>query len=146
MKKLVVLLLLFLVGCSNSSGDVICEIQYEEKHKIDRSVMISYTDNLISTVQSVDKIYFDDVFDEETFKKLEKELDSKLVEAKHLTYELINQGEYVEVRSTIVDIENAHANELSFIGLEINDKEMPLGLKETIALNEAAGYVCTTEK
>ena len=146
MKKLSVLLLVFLVGCSNSVGQVVCEIEYADKQKIERSLLISYRDNTITKVEAVDKIYFDDIFTAEAFEKLSEEIESKLGEAKRLQYELVKQSDHVEMTAKLSDIENAYANELSFIGLEINDKEMPLGLKETLELNEVAGYVCKTEQ
>lgn len=146
MKKLVVLLLVFLVGCSTSTNQVICEIEYSDTQKIERSLLISHKDNTITKVEAVDKIYFDDIFTPEAFEKLETEIASKLGDAKHLEYELIKQSDHVELTAKLVNIENAYANELSFIGIEINDKEMPLGLKETLELNKQAGYTCSTEE
>ena len=142
MKKLIILFLLVLVGCSNTNETVTCSIQYDESQKIERQIVLSHEENKIVKIETVDKIYFDEVFTKDDFSVLKEEIELKLADAKHLTYEILENGDHVEITSTLKNIEEAFANELTFIGIEINDKDLPLGLKETIKLNEEAGYVC----
>ena len=146
MKKLGVLLIILLTGCTTST-QAECKITYEEPQKIERSILMDYQENTIKTVESVDRIYYDDIFTKDRLELLEEELEEKLKDAKHLKYELVKESnEYVEIISKLSDVEQAHANELSFVGVEISDKDMPLGLKETLKLNEDAGYTCTTNQ
>ena len=147
MKKIIMLfLLVFIVACSSSDkGTVECTIEYTENHRIERSLLLKYVDNEVVGISSADKIYFDESFNSEVLEVLEKDLADKLSGAKYLTYTFEKFDDHVLVNANLSSIIDAYDNELSFLGLSINDKELPLGLAETIKFNEELGYTCSVQ-
>ena len=147
MKKIIMLfLLVFVVACSSGDkGTVECTIEYTENHRIERSLLLNYVDNEVVGISSADKIYFDESFNSEVLEVLEKDLEDKLSGAKYLAYTIEKFDDHVLINATLSSIIDAYDNELSFFGLSINDKELPLGLAETIKFNEELGYTCSVQ-
>lgn len=144
MKKIVLVLIgLLLVGCSTSDKVVVCEKEFNENQRIIRNISLHHTKNAVTKVVSVDEIYFDDVFTKEAYGELVLDLESKLSGAKSLSYTVEELEDKVIVTSTLIDISNAQANELTFIGMQPEISEDAIGLNETVAANEAIGFVCT---
>lgn len=145
MKKIILGVLLFLVGCGSSINSTVCTIQYDDVNKIDRSIMLEHNENKIVRVESVDKIYFDEVFTLEVYEVLKETLETKFADALTLTYELEQVEDGVIIKSTISDYATATSIELAFVGISLENTEYAPGLSETVLINEASGYVCTTE-
>ena len=144
MKKLLLLLMLFLVGCSSFDNveQIVCTKEISEPLLIHRENTFFYKNNKIIKVESNDKLYFDDNFLEADFKTLESELNDKLADEKNITYEFEYGSDHVLLKTIISNIDSASTRELSFIGLEIEDSDFLVGLKETINFNEKNGFVC----
>lgn len=144
MKKLLLLLSLFLVGCSSFDNveQIVCTKEINEPLLIYRENTFFYKNNKIIKIESLDKLYFDDNFLEADFETLESELQDKLADEKNITYSFEYKNDHVILVTTITNIDSASSRELSFIGLEIEDNDFLVGLKETISFNEKNGFVC----
>lgn len=140
-KTIFIILLIILVGCSNSN-EVICSKEFNEEFKIARMITLKNSGNKIETVISVDEIYFDDVFTKEIFTDLEEEFVKRSETMANLTYTIEELEDKVVITSTISDFMTAQSSELSFIGMNPEILENQIGLKETIAANEANGFIC----
>lgn len=145
MKKIILTVLLFLVGCGGKVDSTVCTIQYDEVNKIDRSILLEHNANKIIRVQSVDKIYFDEVFTKEVFADLSETLETKFADVVALTYEIEEEEDGVVIKSEISDYTKATSLELSFVGISLENTEYAPGLSETILINEANGYVCVNQ-
>lgn len=143
MKKIIILLFLFLVSCSPRHESVVCTKEFSEPLRTNREIVITYSKNEIIKIDNTDKLYFDDNYTKEDFVKLEADLAEKLNEELNLAYSFEYFNDYVLIVSSLSNIKNASAKELSFVGLDFEDKEFELGLNETIRFNEALGFVCS---
>lgn len=145
MKKLIMIMLfsLILVGCSTSNtGVVICEKEFQDDLVIHRTLSLSYSNNLVTSIETVDKISYNDAFTEASLEQLELELQEKLKDSKNVTYEIEKEADGILVKSKLSSLTNVSSSEYSYMGMSVNEKDQPVGLMETISLNEAAGFVC----
>lgn len=143
MKKLVILILLFLVACTtNDVGQVKCVKDFEEPLVIKREMILNYRNNKIVKIENSDQLYFDTNFTKADFEKLEIDLADKLAQEKNIEYAFEYFEDYVLVASTLVNVDDASARELTFIGIEKDEKEFTSGLEQTIRFNEKEGFVC----
>lgn len=148
MKKNIMVLfgLLLLVGCTSAEQVVVCEKEFNDEQRIIRNISLYHTRNAVNKVVSVDEIYFDDVFTKEAYEQLVIDLESKLTGAKSLSYTIEELDDKIVITSTLVDIANAQANELTFIGMSPEISEDAIGLEETIAANEANDFTCSIQE
>lgn len=143
MKRFIVLLLLFLVACNtNEVGQVKCVKDFSEPLVIKREMILNYRNNEIVKIENSDQLFFDANFTKAEFEKLEADLADKLVDEKNMEYSFEYFEDYVLVVSSLVNIDEASARELSFIGIEKDEKEFTSGLEQTVRFNEKEGFVC----
>lgn len=143
MKRYIILLILLLTGCSTAQESVLCKIVYDdEAGKIERSLLIVHRRNEVVSIESEDKIYFDDAFTAEKANKLQAELVDKYKNESNITFTAEVLGDNLSVVAKLSNFSKASDLELSMMGLSVTDKTLPIGLDETLLVNEINGYAC----
>ena len=143
MKRLIILFILLLTGCSTAQQSVMCQVVYDdEAGKVERSLLITHKDNEVVSVKSEDKIYFDDALTQEMAEKLQGELVEKYKNESNITYNTEVMSDYLKISAKLSNFAKASDLELSMIGLSVTDKTLPVGLSETLLLNQINGYSC----
>lgn len=145
MKKLIILLIsLILVGCEGISGTekTICSKVETEPVKTEREITLTHKGNLITTIESYDKLYFNEEFSPAMLDKLEAEMSERHLDSTNVSFEFESNDEYGIIKITIKDFDQADTTELMLIGIEEDDPEYLPGIEETVRLNEKSGYSC----
>ncbi|NLC54575.1 MAG: hypothetical protein GX769_01675 [Erysipelothrix sp.] len=146
MKKIIslVIISLILISCGGQ-GEIqktLCVKTVDEPIKVDRQITLSHKDNLILSITSQERMYFDDVFTKDLFNKLIKEMQERHLESKNLSFNEEVKADYGEIIIDLKDFNSATIPELMLIGIDQDDPEYLPGITETIRFNEKDGYTC----
>ena len=144
MKKIIVFIIsLFLVGCTTTNLEkTVCINTVDQPIKIEREITLIHRDNEITSIDSLEKMFFSGEFTKEMFDKLIVDMQERHQDSKNLTLSDEVFDEYAAVTISLKDLDNASVPELMLVGIELEDDEFVPGLTETVRLNERNGYTC----